>query len=168
MQSESKILLIMKRILLIAGLALSLIPFGADAQGRGHGKGHEKARHKANKHWKKDRGHYGYAPAATNRRKGGGPPPWAPAHGYRAKQHVYFPDYYTYYDPRRNGYVYWRGNNWTFSRNVPSFLNGVNLGSARMQVLPLGWTALPETHYRDYARSYPANAVNISIPIPPL
>jgi hypothetical protein len=29
-------------------------------------------------------------------KKRNGPPSWAPAHGYRAKNHVYFRDYYTF------------------------------------------------------------------------
>ena len=101
-------------------------------------------------------------------RRGGGPPPWAPAHGYRAKQHVYFPDYYTYFDPRRNGYVYWGNNDWIFTPKLPSFLSGVDLGGARMQLLPLPLTSLPQLNFNDNARSFPARKVDIPIPIPPL
>lgn len=36
-----------------------------------------------------------------------GPPPWAPAHGYRAKtRHIYFPDQNMYYDIQRGNYIY--------------------------------------------------------------
>src|SRR5690606_37250950 len=64
-----------------------------------------------------------------------GPPSWARAHGYRAKHHVYFRDYYTFYDPYRGGYVYRHNNRWLFSSSVPSFLIGVNLNNARVQVM---------------------------------
>ena len=49
-------------------------------------------------------------------------PAWAPAHHYDAKAYAYFPDYYTFYDPTRGGYLYWDKNNFSFSSKVPSFM----------------------------------------------
>lgn len=98
------------------------------------------------------------------------PPAWAPAHGYRANRHVYFPDYYTFYDPRRNGYSYWSGNGWIFSPTLPSFMLGVDLGRARIQVMDnVPITANPYAYFNNYYQRYPpASSININIPHPPL
>ena len=51
---------------------------------------------------------------------GSGPPPWAPAHGYRAQtQHVYFPSLNIYFDVHRNVYYFLSGNKWIASPRVP-------------------------------------------------
>lgn len=58
-----------------------------------------------------------------------GPPPWAPAHGYRAKtRHVYFPDQNMYYDIQRSNYIYFSNGKWSISTRVPSIFVGINLG----------------------------------------
>lgn len=97
----------------------------------------------------------------------GGPPPWAPAHGYRAKHHVYFQDYYTFYDPYRDGYVYWQEDDWVFSRSVPTFMANVDLGRARVQLMadvPL--SKHPEYYFDRYAERYPRNPrVHINVDI---
>lgn len=50
----------------------------------------------------------------------GGPPPWAPAHGYRANQRYYFfPDMGIYFDISKNGYWHLTGVSWVFSVNTP-------------------------------------------------
>jgi len=149
----------------IIALLLCAIPFllhTQPASAQGKAKGHHK-HEKAGKAYEK-----GYRQGS--KRKGGGPPPWAPAHGYRAKNHVYFPDYYTFYDPRRNGYVYWNNNNWTFSPSVPSFMANIDLGKARIQLLgDIPLTSLPEPNFSRYYRMYPpSGSVNIRIPHPPL
>ena len=136
----------MKTRLLVMVVILLLTPYLVVAQGKG-------------KH-KKNKAHKSY------RTKTLGPPPWAPAHGYRAKQHVYFPDYYTYYDPTR-GYVYWNEGSWVVSRTVPSFLLNVDLGKARIQVLgDIGLSVHPELNYLEYQRLYPARGVEINVQIP--
>ncbi len=58
-----------------------------------------------------------------------GPPPWAPAHGYRAKtRHVYFPDQNMYYDIQKSNYIYFSNGKWSISTRVPSIFVGINLG----------------------------------------
>ena len=58
-----------------------------------------------------------------------GPPPWAPAHGYRAKtRHIYFPDQNMYYDIQRSNYIYFSNGKWSISTRVPSIFVGINLG----------------------------------------
>lgn len=60
-----------------------------------------------------------------------GPPPWAPAHGYRAKtRYVYFSDYNVYYDHERGVYISLGGNNWQITAKLPSILSGVDLTAA--------------------------------------
>lgn len=156
----------MKTLKKIIGLFLliSLI-FTMDsyAQGRGNGNG-KKGHPKAYKHHQGN--HKGKQHQAYRQQ---GPPPWAPAHGYRAKQHVYFPDYHVFYDARRSGYVYWNNGNWAFSAVMPAFIANIDLGNARVQVMsevPLN--ARPEIYYDDYYRTYPPRrgSANINIHIP--
>lgn len=60
-----------------------------------------------------------------------GPPPWAPAHGYRAKtRHIYFPDQNMYYDIQKGNYIYFSNGKWSVSVKVPSIFVGINLGKS--------------------------------------
>lgn len=48
------------------------------------------------------------------------PPPWAPAHGYRAKhQYVYYPVHEIYYEPARDIWFWIDGGNWRFGSSLP-------------------------------------------------
>lgn len=78
--------------------------------------------------------HDGLAQGRANSRdakyeqKKGGPPPWAPAHGYRAKtRYVYFKDYDVYYDHNRGVYISISGGKWVVSAKIPAQLSNVNL-----------------------------------------
>ena len=58
------------------------------------------------------------------------PPPWAPAHGYRAKYtYRYYPDACVYYDTNRRLYFYFSNEKWNFSASLPSFIK-VDLGQS--------------------------------------
>jgi len=60
------------------------------------------------------------------------PPPWAPAHGYRAKRGFeYFPDPNIYYDYHRGGYFYMEGDNWRFGIELPLLYSKFDLMKAR-------------------------------------
>lgn len=60
-----------------------------------------------------------------------GPPPWAKAHGFRAKtRYVYLPEQNFYYDIQKRNYIYLSNNNWEVSVSLPSIFVGVNLGNA--------------------------------------
>jgi hypothetical protein len=49
-----------------------------------------------------------------------GPPPWAPAYGYRVRyQYRYYPSYYVYFDVKRSLYFYRSGNVWIKSYKLP-------------------------------------------------
>lgn len=54
------------------------------------------------------------------------PPPWAPAHGKRAKQmqepeyrYVYYPAQQVYYSPEQQIWFWMNGGNWQFGVNLP-------------------------------------------------
>ena len=50
-----------------------------------------------------------------------GPPPWAPAHGYRAKhRYRYYPHHRVYYEKERGVYFYYRDGRWRVSVSLPS------------------------------------------------
>ena len=50
-----------------------------------------------------------------------GPPPWAPAHGYRAKyRYHYHPSSSVYYDLGRRLYFYYDGGSWQVSVALPA------------------------------------------------
>jgi hypothetical protein len=68
------------------------------------------------------------------------PPPWAPAYGYRAKQHhyVYYPRQEVYYAPETRLWFWLDGGRWRFGASLPPtyYVAGtpgvsVYLGSAR-------------------------------------
>jgi len=61
-----------------------------------------------------------------------GPPPWAPAHGYRSKtKHIYFPDQNFYYDVEKRVYLHLENGKWSVSVTIPSIFANINLGTAR-------------------------------------
>ena len=62
------------------------------------------------------------------------PPPWAPAHGYRAKHaYVYYPRGEVYYAPETRTWFWLSGSNWQAGVSLPSSLQayvsvaGVNI-----------------------------------------
>jgi hypothetical protein len=96
-------------------------------------------------------------------------PPWAEAHHYDATTHVYFPDYYTYYDPQRGGYVYWENGKYVFTAAVPPYLQNVDLRKSRIQLLKgLSLDMHPELDYPYYMKLYPADGTNNNgmVPVP--
>lgn len=53
------------------------------------------------------------------------PPPWAPAHGHRAKQaqeyrYVYYPGQQVYYSPQEQVWFWMNGGSWSFGVNLPA------------------------------------------------
>lgn len=91
-------------------------------------------------------------------------PAWGPAHHYVGDKYVYFPDYYTYYEPER-GYVYWNKGTWTTTTTVPTYMSKVDLNRARVQVIE-DMSVRPETRYKTYIEQYPAQKVEVTVPIP--
>ncbi len=59
----------------------------------------------------------------TARGKKGGPPPHAPAHGYRAKyQYRYYPCCRVYHDVARGVWFYIKAGDWAFGASLPANL----------------------------------------------
>ncbi len=53
--------------------------------------------------------------------KKGGPPPWAPAHGFRAKhRYRYYSSSRVYYEKDRGIYFYYKDGEWQVSVSLPS------------------------------------------------
>jgi hypothetical protein len=60
-------------------------------------------------------------PSGPPAERGGGPPPWAPAHGYRAKHNYrYYPSLEIYYDTRRNLWFYYQRGGWRVEAELPA------------------------------------------------
>lgn len=102
-------------------------------KGKGNGKGGGHPSHKAGK-------------------KGGGPPPWAPAHGYRAKtRHVFFKDYDTYYDLQKGVYISMKNGKWEISAKLPLPLQKVDLNKAAQLELDMDLDD-PQRFYKEHKR----------------
>ncbi|WP_266169379.1 hypothetical protein [Dyella subtropica] len=55
----------------------------------------------------------------------GGPPPWAPAHGWRAKHHyTYYPEGEVYYAPDTRVWFWLDGGNWRSGISLPMEFQG--------------------------------------------
>ena len=86
-----------------------------------------------------------------HKHKKGGPPPYAPAHGYRAKhQYRYYPSCSIYYDTGRRLYFYLKGDNWEVGASLPSKLK-VGLGESVTLELE---TTKPYLHHAEHAEKY--------------
>lgn len=86
--------------------------------------------------------------------KKGGPPPWAPAHGYRAKtRHVYFPDQNFYFDLQQGMYIYLNNGKWVVAAKLPSFFGSFNLTTARKIELDLS-SDTPQRYNGDHVVKY--------------
>jgi hypothetical protein len=67
-------------------------------------------------------------PPGQVKKHGGGPPPWAPAHGYRAKQqYFYYPRYNVYKDPVSGLFFSFQGGVW-HKGDLPGNVNPRHLG----------------------------------------
>ena len=83
-----------------------------------------------------------------------GPPPWAPAHGYRTKtRHVYFPDNNFYFDVQKSVYIYFSGDKWQVGVKLPSLYAGIDLKGAVKVELELD-TDSPQKHNVDHKVKY--------------
>lgn len=74
-----------------------------------------------------------------------GPPDWAPAHGYRAKQapvareehrYVYYPAQQVYYAPETRTWFWIDGGSWQFGLNLPSQVHVAVNGGGVPVMLP--------------------------------
>ena len=95
----------------------------------------------------------GYSEANhKHKHKKGGPPPHAPAHGYRAKHHYrYYPSCSVYYDSGRKLFFYLKGDNWEIGASLPSSIR-VRLGEYVSMELD---TDRPYVYHADHVKRYP-------------
>jgi len=88
-----------------------------------------------------------------HKQKKGGPPPHAPAHGYRAKhQYRYYPSCKVYHDTGRGLYFFLKGDNWEVGASLPSDLRA-GLGASVAIELD---TAKPYVHNAEHVKKYPS------------
>jgi hypothetical protein len=82
----------------------------------------------------------------------GGPPPHAPAHGYRAKHsYRYYPACYVYFDVARKCYFYLAGDGWKVSASLPVHMR-VQLGDyVNIEM----YTDRPYTKFKEHKNKYP-------------
>ena len=84
--------------------------------------------------------------------KKGGPPPHAPAYGYRAKyKYRYYPASSVYYDMDRSLYFYLEGPNWRISASLP---HAIQVGLGDHVVLEME-ADKPYIHYDEHKHKYP-------------
>ena len=96
---------------------------------------------------------YGSGPSGGGyKHKKGGPPPHAPAHGYRAKhRYRYYPCCSVYYDRGRRVYFYIEGGHWEVGASLPSRLR-VGLGDSVEFELD---TDRPYIYHGEHVKKYP-------------
>ena len=81
-----------------------------------------------------------------------GPPPWAPAHGHRAKhKYYYYPATYIYFDVGRSLYFYLSGDQWRVSASLPV---GIRINVAEYVVLEMD-DDKPYKYHSEVAKRYP-------------
>lgn len=94
------------------------------------------------------------APDVSAQGKKNGPPPWAPAKGFRAKtRQIYFPEQNFYYDTQRGVYIYLNGNNWEVNVKLPSIFASIDLGRAAKVNLSLD-TSSPQQYNSEHLVKY--------------
>jgi len=134
-------------VIVLSSLMCFLSTEGASAQGKPHKGKSEKVKKVKNvtkvKKVKKVKKH--------------GPPPWAPAHGYRKNtRHIYFPVQQTYFDIDRGVYISLQGGKWENSTSRPLSLKGVDLKVAAKIELDFSGEN-PQSLFGEHKKKYPKN-----------
>lgn len=85
---------------------------------------------------------------------GKGPPPWAPAHGFRRKHgYYYYPGASVYFRPADRMWFYLEGGRWRAGAQLPA---SVQIDFHRSVPLTMA-TSRPYDHHRHVADHYPQN-----------
>jgi hypothetical protein len=91
------------------------------------------------------------SPAPPSPKKSG-PPPWAPAHGHRAKyRYRYYPNHYVYYDVERRVYFYIEGEGWRVSAQLP---RSIHIEYADYVTIEME-TGKPYEYFYAHKKAYP-------------
>jgi len=82
-----------------------------------------------------------------------GPPPHAPAHGYRAKKHTYYyyPSEQVYFEPERQAYFYLEGGAWRVSVSLPE---SIRVGPGEHVTIEMNSDA-PYTEFDRHRKEFP-------------
>jgi len=88
----------------------------------------------------------------VNEHRSGGPPPWAPAHGHRAKHtYYYYPGQYVYYDLSSRIYFYRSGGSWVSATALPP---GIRIDVGKHDVLEMD-SDTPYVYHQEVVKRYP-------------
>ena len=86
------------------------------------------------------------------KKRKGGPPAHAPAHGYRAKhQYRYYPSQRVYLDTDRGLYFYLKGDNWEVGASLPAHLKAALGESVTIEMD----TNKPYVNNAEHIKKYP-------------
>ena len=97
-----------------------------------------------------------YHPNSSKKVEKGGPPPHAPAHGYRAKhRYRYYPCVQVYFDISREVYFYMETSTWKMCASLPGDLH-VTLGDYVTIEMD---SDKPYTKFKDHQKKYPPGQV---------
>ena len=121
-------------------------------QEKHRGRGYEKAEQRGQGPDFGDDHEHGRSDYDHPEKKGGGPPPWAPAHGYRAKhEYRYYPSEQVYYEESRNVYFYRSDGKWHVSADLPEIIGSVLGDSVHLEMD----TERPYQHHQSVVEHYP-------------
>ena len=91
-------------------------------------------------------------PMIEKEQRGGGPPPWAPANGYRARHtYRYYPATGVYFDPAISRYFYYRDGSWRVSVSLPSTIRIDGEDYVRLELE----TDKPYLYYDEHRKKFP-------------
>ncbi len=83
-----------------------------------------------------------------------GPPPWAPAHGWRSHHNYYFPDYEIYYHVHTAQFIYFSGTTWIYVSALPTAYAHIDLWTCRKIVISYKGKD-PYNHIDQHRKSHP-------------
>ena len=90
-----------------------------------------------------------------------GPPPWAPAHGHRAKgKFHYYPTHQVYRNANTGAWIFYRDGSWQVGVNLP---NTIRIGTDSKFVSLEMNSELPYHHHEEMVRTYPASIARVTV-----
>lgn len=129
-------------VLIVLLFSLSLMSKAQKNHGKQNKPGFAKTHHKQSPDGKN------YIVVKSTKRKG--PPPWAPANGYRHR-YIYFPAHHCYYDNYSGIYIYLKNKVWVTSLNIPVFINPIK---ARKVELVIDNVERPQIYFEQHLAIY--------------
>lgn len=97
----------------------------------------------------------------VDHREAKGPPPWAPAHGRRAKEaYYYYPKYEVYRNARTGAWIYYRNGDWSVGMSLPS---GIRIGAESGYVSLEMDSSEPHRFHSSVTQRYPSGLASTSL-----